>query len=156
MTIPGRLALIALLLTATASAGDVDDGLRAFQARDYAAAYAAWLPDAERGDATARFYLGVLYEHGYGVRQDFGEAVAWYRQSADAGNPHAQFNLGILHARGEGVPADPVEAYKWLNLAAAQGKQGARDARDSVRGRMTEEQVQEAQKRSREWKPRRE
>ncbi len=83
-------------------------------------------------------------------------AAAWFRRVALQGEADAQFNLGVRHARGEGVPADPVVAYTWLNLAAAQGTQGARGARDKVRDGMTDEQVQEAQRRSREWKPRRE
>ena len=34
---------------------------------------------AEQGYAYAQYNLGVMYENGRGVRQDYAEAVKWYR-----------------------------------------------------------------------------
>jgi TPR repeat protein len=58
-----------------------------------------------------------------------------------------------MYGAGEGVPQDYVLAYMWFNLAAAQGQKGAKSARDEIAKRMTSEQVEEAQKLAREWKP---
>ena len=58
----------------------------------------------------------------------------------------AQHNLGVMYDKGEGVPEDYVKAYAWFNLAAAQGQEDAVKAKDSLRERMTAEQVAEAQK----------
>ena len=64
-----------------------------------------------------------------------------------------------MYANGEGVPQDYVLAYMWLNLAAAQGgvswPEGYAPSyrRDVVAKSMTREQIAEAQKLAREWKP---
>ncbi len=41
----------------------------------------------------------------------------------------------------------------WVNLAAAQGIEDARDARDILAELMTPSQIAEAQRLAREWKP---
>ena len=55
-----------------------------------------------------------------------------------------------MYNDGEGVSENYVLAYAWHNLAAAQSEQGAplsrQEARDSLRLRMTNEQVARAQK----------
>ncbi len=57
-----------------------------------------------------------------------------------------------MYYKGEGVPQDYVEAHKWLNLAAAKDSQHAK-ARDLAAAKMTREQIAEAQRLAREWKP---
>lgn len=54
---------------------------------------------------------------------------------------------------GEGVPKDLVLAYMWANLAAAQGNEMAKEARDVWEKQMTPAQIAEGQKLSRDWKP---
>jgi hypothetical protein len=41
----------------------------------------------------------------------------------------------------------------WFNLAAAQGFEGAAKVRDMMPARMTPDQIGEAQRMAREWKP---
>jgi TPR repeat protein len=69
----------------------------------------------------AQFNLGVTYDTGRGVRQDYFEAVKWYRLASDQGDADAQFNLGGKYREGKGVLQDYVEAVKWYRLAADQG-----------------------------------
>jgi uncharacterized protein len=45
-----------------------------------------WRPLAERGNADAQNRLGVAYELGKGVPQDYATAVSWYRKAADQGD----------------------------------------------------------------------
>ena len=45
---------------------------------------------AEQGDADAQFFMGFVYEYGYGVLQDDAEAVKWYRLAAERGDEHAK------------------------------------------------------------------
>jgi TPR repeat protein len=40
---------------------------------------------AEKGDAKAQFVLGLKYDTGTGVRQDYAEAAKWYRKAKDQG-----------------------------------------------------------------------
>jgi hypothetical protein len=80
---------------------------------------------AEQGDVVAQFNLGLMYEHGQGVPQDYVQAVAWYRKAADQGNAEAQNNLGLMYYNGRGVPRDDVAAHRWLNLAASRASVSA-------------------------------
>ena len=59
----------------------------------------------------------------------------------------------VLYANGEGVRQDYVRAHMLFNLSAAQGNQNAMKDRDRIARRMTYEQIAEAQKLAREWKP---
>ena len=51
------------------------------------------------------------------------------------------------------MPKDLVISYMWRNLAAAQGDDKSKAARDALEKDMTPAQIAEAQKLSREWKP---
>jgi len=111
---------------------------------------------AEQGDASAQSYLGMKYDYGQGVPQDYAEAVKWYRLAAEQGDAFAQFNLALMYDLGEGVPQDYARAHKWFNLAAsrasAEKNKVYASARDQVAGKMTPTQIAEAQRLAREWK----
>ena len=99
-----------------------------------------------------------MYEYGLGVPQDYVEAVKWYQLAADRGYAKAQYNLGIMYANGRAVAQDFVTAHLWLDLAArglpaldAKNLDDAIATRDDIANRMTEEQLNEAQRRTREW-----
>jgi TPR repeat protein len=112
-----------------------------------------WLRKAaDQDNAQGQFSLGVMCYNGKGVPEDKKEAVKWYRKAADQGHRSAQYYLGAMYYYGEGVPKDDVEAYKWYSLSAAQGNEGAKKSKESVAGRMTAEQITEAQKRSADFK----
>jgi TPR repeat protein len=92
---------------------------------------------AEAGDATAQYNLGVMYDDGQGVEQDFKEAVKWYRLAADQGLANAQHNLGVMHATGQGVNPDYVVAYAWCDIAATNELKNAIEAKPIVAKEMT-------------------
>jgi TPR repeat protein len=112
---------------------------------------------AEQNLAHAQYNLGVLYAEGRGVALDYAEAARRFRQAAEQGLGLAQYNLGVLYAEGRGVLQDSVAAHMWFNLAALtlKGEEHARAAkrRDAAAARMTPEQIAEAQRRAREWRP---
>jgi len=58
-----------------------------------------------------------------------------------------------MYTKGQGVPEDYIEAYKWFNLSAAQGDESAVKNRDILREKMSPSQIAEAQRLSREFKP---
>ena len=76
---------------------------------------------AERGNSSAQYNLGVLYDNGRGVRKDYKEAVKWYRKAAEQGLAGAQNNLGVLYDNGQGVRKDYKEAVKWYRKSAERG-----------------------------------
>ena len=84
---------------------------------------------------------------------DMETAVSEWQMASDQGNAEAQFRLGKLYEEGRGVPQDFIEAHKWYNLSAAQGNEEARKARDAVSKKMTKEELAEARKLARDWKP---
>ncbi len=90
-----------------------------------AAKVAACRAAAENGDADAQLRLGVMYDNGQGVAQDYAEAMTWFRRAAAQGNAGAQVALGVMYAGGQGVPQDYAEAMTWYRRAAAQGNAGA-------------------------------
>jgi len=72
------VALTALMLfVAPVVAGDFEDGLTAFKARDFQKAFQLWKPFAEQGDKRAQYLLGVMYSIGSGVPTDGAKAVYW-------------------------------------------------------------------------------
>ena len=70
--------------------------------------------------------LGLLYDLGDGVPQDYAVARQWYEKAAAQNHASAQFNLGLLYANGHGVPQDYAMARQWYEKAAAQGNADAR------------------------------
>ena len=113
--------LLSLFLGLPSYSSDFDKGLTAYNNGDYATALKEWKPLAEEGDVDAQYYLGVLYDNGYGVPQDYKEAVRWYKLAAEQGVAEAQFNLGNMYYDGQGVSVDYKEAVRWFTLAAEQG-----------------------------------
>lgn len=111
---------------------------------------------AEAGRPDAQFaYARLVNEGRGGLAKDPRQAIGWLRRAANQGYAPAQAAVGSLYYRGEGLPADYVLAYMWLNLARAQGHSpaSAKEAFEALEKRMTPDQVAEAQKRSREWRP---
>ncbi|MDB5361055.1 MAG: hypothetical protein JWO51_2352 [Rhodospirillales bacterium] len=76
---------------------------------------------AERGDNDAAFQLGVTYDTGKGVAQDYGQAIRWYEQAAAGGNAFAAFDLGAIYDAGRGGARDAGEAVHWYRVAAERG-----------------------------------
>ncbi|MEK7349658.1 MAG: tetratricopeptide repeat protein, partial [Nitrospirota bacterium] len=103
--------------------------------------------------AEAQANLGSLYDYARGGPQDFKMAVRWYRRSAEQGNDLAQRRLGLLYERGDGVQKDYVQAYMWYKVGAANGGKSGAIMRDELAARMTSDQLAEAKKLAREWKP---
>jgi hypothetical protein len=187
--------VLSLRLVTPSAAAPADDLMAAFSSGDYATLLRLSGPLAEQGNAGAQFNLGLMYEQGWGILQDYSAAVTWYRKAADQGNARAQVNLGAmygngrgvpqdyatqvtwvrkaadqgdavaqrqlgyLYQNGQGVPQDSVQAHMWYNLAAAHTasetfeRSIAMANRDSVAALMTLEQIAEAQRLAREWKP---
>jgi TPR repeat protein len=98
-----------------------NDGVAAFQSRDYATALKLWMPLAEKDDAEAQRNIGIMFQQGLGVPQSDAEAAKWYRRAAENGHARAQQNLGVMYEEGAGVLQDYVEAAKWYRKSAEAG-----------------------------------
>ena len=102
--------------------------LAAYQRGHYTTALNLFHSLADQGDASAQNMLGLMYDDGKGVAQDYPEAVRWFRKAAKQGEPTAEFMVGLRYAEGRGLTQDYVEAVKWLRLAAAQREPHAQKA----------------------------
>jgi TPR repeat protein len=138
-----------------------DDAYVAYKEGRYATAMRLARPLAAEGNARAQSLLGLLYDRGLGgVPQDKAEALKWFHRAADLGDGQAQYNLGLSYAKGEAGEPDNVRAHMWFNLAAANfpvsdtaNRATARKDRDVVAAKMSPDQIAEAQRLAREWKP---
>jgi hypothetical protein len=73
--------------------------------------------------------------------------------AAEHNYAEAQANLGAMYSRGKGVPEDLVRAHMWFTLASAQGSLDAQKGLDSITREMTPDQIAEAQRLVKEWRP---
>ena len=105
---------------------------------------------AEQGHAQAQYELAQVYKLGRGTLQDYDAAARWFLEAARKGHVAAQYHMGRLHRIGEGVDLDLIRAYAWFNRAAALGHGAARGARDEIAASLKPEQVEAAQKLSRD------
>ena len=157
------MLIISLLVSGLAIAGPSEDAKQAYDRGDYKTAYRLNKSLAERGSPVAQSNLGLMYYNGKTVPQNYAEATKWFRKAADQGDADSQYSLGLMYAIGKGVPQDHVLAYMWLNLASTRDsawEKGKRDKaeenRKNLASKLTPAQIAEAQKLSREWKPKKE
>ena len=122
---------------------------------------------AEQGNAVFQHSIGSAYAEGRGVPQDLEEAARWLRRSAEQGYISGQGDFGAMHMLGlGGLPQDDVVACMWLTLAVAQivakdddglaewyPEREHQKQYAALMARMSQEDVAEAQRRAREWKP---
>ena len=87
-----------------------------------------------------------MFDHGYGVPQNYKTAVKWYILAAEQGLADAQSHLGWMYANGQGVLQDYVRAHMWWNIAASSGHKKASENRDIIAERMTPSQIETAQR----------
>ncbi|BAE49361.1 TPR repeat [Paramagnetospirillum magneticum AMB-1] len=93
-----------------------------------------WLRSAaRRGHVEAQYLLGSAKVAGLELPMDMVEGVAWLEAAAVQGHAEALFELGNLAAKGQGFYAkDPVRAWVMYELAAGQGEENAKAARDAI------------------------
>ena len=85
-----------------------------------------WLmKSAAQNNAGGEFRLGVAYDNGQGVPQNYAKADYWYQKAADKGLADAEYNLGVLYNLGYGVQKDVMTALHWFKKAEATGFQPA-------------------------------
>jgi curved DNA-binding protein CbpA len=83
-----------------------------------AEAFSIYQQLADQGHAKAQFNLGVMYDRGQHVAQDYAQAVFWYQKAAEQGNANAQYNLALKYQMGQGIAKDDNQAAYWYRKAA--------------------------------------
>ncbi|MGS0972751.1 MAG: SEL1-like repeat protein [Candidatus Izemoplasmataceae bacterium] len=74
----------------------LDEALKHFEARNYIKAKNLFLSLANE-NATAQYYLGVMYRMGLGTEDDQKEAFEWFLKAAERGDPLSQYLVGCAY-----------------------------------------------------------
>ncbi len=123
-TLLGKLLSIAGLLwgaQCVAAADPVQAGYHAFEQQQWRDAYEYWVPEADRGNAEAQFYLSRLFRDGLGVESSEVTALTLLMLAAEGGHAAAAYRLGNLYHTGELIEQDGERALYWWRRAAGQG-----------------------------------
>ena len=123
---------------------ELQKGVDAYYARDYARAVEHYRAAADMNDAEAQYQLGCCYAKAEGVPLNWDEAFRWWgkaaeqghpesvermadlhkleatRQSAEQGDAEAQYQFAECCFWGTDMEEDEEEAVKWYRMAADQ------------------------------------
>jgi TPR repeat protein len=167
------------LFSGSVYGGDLQEGLDAYESKDYKEAVKWYRLAAKNYDPVAQFKLGEMYHKGKGVPQNYKLAVKWYLISARMGNKNAklnlrqlakkspdalellitsaedgdsqsQYHLGLIYLEVTGLKSHTL-AHKWFNLASAQGNLYAEKKKIIVENKMTPQEIQKAQEMAKNW-----
>ena len=125
MRIVFAFSLILILTASRLWAGTVEDGIKAYDNKDYKQAMSLLSPLADQGNTEALSTVGLMYYYGHGVQEDNLTAFKFFKQAADKGYADAQFLLGNMYMYHYGDPQADTdsdrEAVRWYVEAATQG-----------------------------------
>jgi hypothetical protein len=129
--LPVLACFLLLLLSSTEGrSADFQKGLDAYKSGDYGTAMSEWEPLAkdlvfnplgEEGNARPQWGLGLMYENGHGVTQNYKTAVKWYKLSASQGYAPALTDLKRLQKK-IAAEAERKRKVKEARLAAAEAE----------------------------------
>jgi len=79
--------------------------------------YNEFLTQANKGNGTAMYELGVMTERGHGIEINIVKAIQWYQKALDHNNSNAYVRLGKLYLEGKAVDKDYNKAFSYLQSA---------------------------------------
>jgi len=107
---------------ATPAFSGLPEALMSLNYKQYANALAEFQELANQDNAAALYYLGRMYQNGWGVTQNIQQAISYFQAADRAFYLPAAAQLGkILLYGAPGVPANPQKAIPLLKKAALAG-----------------------------------
>ncbi|MDN5100569.1 tetratricopeptide repeat protein [Aliarcobacter butzleri] len=103
------------------------DGIKAFLNKDYKKAFDIFQNEIPN-NAKAQGFIGIMYLHGMGVKQDFKEARKWLDKSANQGDMDSLNIIASLYAEGISVEQDYKKAIELYEKSANTGNISAKDS----------------------------
>ena len=94
------LAVLLPIILANPVAAEEKKPVAAKQINTTASELNAITANANKGDASAQFDLGVIYRQGDGTPKDAAKAVVWFKKAAEQGYAAAAFDLGTMYRHG--------------------------------------------------------
>ena len=142
---PLLLSLLLVIIPIGITYADFQDGWKAYNLKDFKTAFSEWESLAESGkpEPEAQLNLGVLYEKGNGVEQDYKKSVYWYRKAAEQSNNYAQSNLGTMYRDGKGVEQNYNKSVYWYTMAIVDGSVTAQVKLDRLNKRIAKEEKEQ-------------
>lgn len=70
---------------------------------------------AKQNHEESLFFLGVMYEHGEGLKKDISKAAGFYKKAANLGHVHSQLYIGKMYCEGNGVEKNLDSAAFYVN-----------------------------------------
>jgi TPR repeat protein len=89
--------------------------------QDYTKAFQYFKAAADKGDTKAVRYVGICYEHGQGVEQDYAKAAEYYQKNGEG------YFLASLLLEGKGIKQDVSKAIEIYEEVAAKEGGGSAD-----------------------------
>ena len=96
----------------------LDKGVEAYRQGDYEKALPYFYESDRMGHMKAARYIGLCYENGQALPQNYGEARKWYEKAAQKGDVTSMYLLGQMYEKGEGMPVDYAKAACWYGKSA--------------------------------------
>jgi hypothetical protein len=109
------------------------------------------LEQAKQGSPSAQYSMGIRYNLGDGVKQDYTEAARWFSRAADQGHVLAQGALGDYYNYGRGVSMDISKAYFWSYLAFAGGDEVSKLRLGRLAGQLPHSEIVRIQQQAEAW-----
>jgi len=110
----------AIALSGTKLSDEFGRGLKAYDAKQYPAAFQIWWQIKDQ-DLAAMRNVALMLRKGLGAPKDPRKAEAILRTAAATGMPNAQVDLAQMYLNGEAGPPSPKRAVPLLKRAADAG-----------------------------------
>ncbi len=94
------LTTVLAMLAGAVQADDLADGIKAWEAQDFAKAHQLLGKAAAAGNPEAQLMVGEMYGFGEGVPEDATTAESWIRKAQAGGHKDAAESLNTLKQRG--------------------------------------------------------
>ena len=116
-----KLLLLVLLSLVSFSISADDMAYTHYNNGEYSKALEIWTEEANNGEASAIYNIGLLYFFGNGVNKDLSIAFRYCKKAASKGLARAQNNLAYMYLNGMGTNKDYVNSYAWSLIAIKHG-----------------------------------
>lgn len=94
------------------------EGLKNYKIKNYGVAKTYFDKGIINNNAASYLFLGLIYENGLGIKEDFNKAYEHYNKSFHIGNYDAAYHIGYCYFYGLGVTKHITQGYNWCKLAA--------------------------------------
>lgn len=92
----------------------------AYSAEEYGTAMKIWKELSKQEIPEALWGIGVLYEAGNGVKQNYNTATEWFIKASEHNYAPAQHSLGLIYYFGNDVKANKPKAIEYYIKSAEQ------------------------------------